>query len=95
MRIDLRGVISVAPENTALRYSTSAVLDAYEVLRQLVDDSASLASSLILVLADTNFVDGKSNRSLDAYTALKMRIWDDVKAKRRDNPLAPTVIING
>ena len=67
--------------------ATSAVLDAYEVLRQLVDDAASLASSLILVLADTSFIDGKSNRSLDAYTALKMRIWDDVKAKRRDNPL--------
>ena len=34
-------------------------------------------------------------RSLDAYLALKMRIWADVRPEGRDNPLAPLVRLAG
>jgi hypothetical protein len=32
-------------------------------------------------------------RSLDAYLALKMRIWSEVRPEGRDNPLAPLVVL--
>ena len=74
-----------------LRYSTNAVMDAFEVLRQLIDDADLFEGLLVVVLADESFVEGDPRRSLDAYDALKMRIWPDVHAKGRDNPLAPLV----
>jgi hypothetical protein len=69
-------------------------MDAYEVLRQLVDDSDMFERLLVTVLADREFIGGDRKRSVDAYTALKMRIWDDVRARERDNPLAPMVILH-
>lgn len=76
-----------------LRYSTSAVMDTFEVLRQLIDDADLFEGILITVLANEAFVDGDSKRSLEVYDALKMRIWPDVHARERDNPLAPLVRI--
>lgn len=93
--IDIRQLTrtaSMVPEG--VRYSSGAVMDAYEVLRQLVDDSDAFESFLVTVLADRAFIDGDRKRSVDAYTALKMRIWDDVRAKERDNPLAPMVVLS-
>jgi hypothetical protein len=73
-----------------LSYTTAAMLDAYEVLRQLIDDSDALEGCLILVTAGSAF-DGEGPRAVGKYSALKLRIWDDVKARDRDNPLAPLV----
>jgi hypothetical protein len=60
-------------------------------LRQLVDDAERMEGLFLVVLADEAFVDGDPRRSIDAYVALKMRIWADVQARGRDNPLAPLV----
>jgi hypothetical protein len=78
-----------------MRYSPSAVMDAYEVLRQLVDDADLFERLLLVVTADHAFIGEDRKRSVDAYVALKMRIWDDVRARSRDNPLAPMVVIRG
>lgn len=74
-----------------LKYSPSAIMDAFEVLRQLIDDAEVFEGLFVIVMADDNFVNGDTKRSIDAYTALKMRIWPDVHALHRDNPLAPLV----
>jgi hypothetical protein len=74
-----------------VRYSPAAVMDAYEVLRQLVDDADRMEGLQLIVLADETFLDGDPRRSIEAYVALKMRIYDDVRARGRDNPLAPLV----
>lgn len=74
-------------------YTSGAVMDAYEVLRQLVDDADLFERLFVLVFADQVFIGDDRKRSVDAYTALKMRIWDDVRARAQDNPLAPMVII--
>jgi hypothetical protein len=74
-----------------LRYSPAAVMDGFEVLRQLIDDAEHFAGLLLVVLADEALLGDDPKRSLGAYHALKMRIWDDVRAAHRDNPLAPLV----
>jgi len=76
-----------------MRYTSGAVMDAYEVLRQLVDDADLFERFFVVVFADDAFICNDRKRSVDAYTALKMRIWDDVRARAQDNPLAPMVII--
>jgi hypothetical protein len=78
-----------------VRYSPSAVMDAYEVLRQLVDDADLFERLLLVVIADQAFIGEDRKRSIDAYAALKMRIWDDVRARTQDNPLAPLVVVRG
>jgi hypothetical protein len=76
-----------------IRYSPAAVMDSYEVLRQLVDDTERMEGLILVVFADSEFIDGDPKRSIDAYTALKMRVWADVHARMRDNPLAPLVLL--
>lgn len=78
-----------------LRYSPAAVMDGFEVLRQLIDDTEHFAGPMLVVLADDSLTGEDRKRSLDAYLALKMRIWDDVRPEGRDNPLAPLVRLAG
>lgn len=61
------------------------------MLRQLIDEADHLEGLLLVVLADAGFLEGDPRRSIDSYPALKMRIWDDVRARQRDNPLSPLV----
>jgi hypothetical protein len=78
-----------------LRYSLAAMMDGFEVLRQLIDDAEQFVGLLVVVLADDGLVIDGSKRSVGAYQALKMRIWDDVRPEGRDNPLAPLVRLAG
>jgi hypothetical protein len=66
-------------------------MDGFEVLRQLIDDTEHFAGLMLVVLADETLIEEGSKRSVGAYQALKMRIWDDVRPEGRDNPLAPLV----
>jgi hypothetical protein len=78
-----------------LRYSPAAVMDGFEVLRQLIDDIEHFAGLMLVVLADEALIGDDPKRSVGAYQALKMRIWDDVRPEGRDNPLAPLVRLAG
>lgn len=84
-----------AAVGNGLRYSPAAVIDGFEVLRQLIDDAEHFAGLLLVVLADEVLIGGDPKRSVGAYQALKMRIWDDVRPEGRDNPLAPLVRLTG
>jgi hypothetical protein len=75
----------------ALRYSPAAVMDAYEVLRQLIDDTESFKGLFVAVLVDPSFRDEDSNRGVTAYRALKERIWPDVHPRAHENPLTPLI----
>ncbi|MGH9086976.1 MAG: BREX system ATP-binding domain-containing protein [Acidimicrobiales bacterium] len=68
-------------------YTRAALLDAYEVLRQLVDNTDELANCFVAVVASPAFVTD-AHRGLDAYQALKMRIVDEVRDRHRDNPFS-------
>ena len=76
-----------------LVYTPAAVMDCYEVLRQLIDDVEHFPGLFVAALADDAFLSDDPKRSLSQYTALQMRIWDDVRPQGGDNPLAPLVRI--
>jgi hypothetical protein len=92
LTLDIRRLaLALPPGADGVRYSPAAVMDAYEVLRQLIDEADHLEGLLVVVLADADFVEGDPRRSVDSYPALKMRVWDDVRPRQRDNPLSPLV----
>lgn len=72
----------------ALYYSTTAVLDCYEVLRQFIDGTDESDFCFTAVLAPVRFLEEGDRRSVSAYEALKLRIWDEVHDKVHVNPLA-------
>ncbi|MBS3937129.1 MAG: DUF2791 family P-loop domain-containing protein [Peptococcaceae bacterium] len=71
-------------------YSTPAVLDAYELLRQFIDGTDEMEGLLVIVLAPKEFL-SDDKRGLRGYDALKLRIWDEVKDRQRQNPMASMV----
>lgn len=75
---------------TSLNYSSSAVMDAYEMLRQFIDGSDDLEGLLVVVVTSQAFLSNQ-RLGLNRYEALKLRIWDDVRDKTRQNPFAPMV----
>ena len=77
-------------ERDGLYYTKAAVLDAYELLRQLVDNTDELARCCIVVIAAAEFLTD-DNRGLSAYQALKLRIYDEVRDRARDNPYSSLV----
>ena len=79
----------VEPDRT-FYYSPTAVLDLYDMLRQFIDTSDELEGFMMVVQAPTEFLTD-ARRGVDRYEALKHRIWDDVRDKHRQNPLAPLV----
>ncbi len=76
-----------------LYYSTAAVLDGYEVLRQFVDVTDELEHGLIAVVAPMVAVLSKDQnpRAVEVYPALRFRIADEVRDRNRVNPLASLV----
>ncbi len=90
--LDIRQVLhAVTAPADGLRYTPAAVIDAFEVLRQLIDDGEAFQGLFAIVLADDALTGEDPKRSLTAYLALKMRVADDVRAIGRDNPLAALV----
>jgi hypothetical protein len=80
-------------EREGLYYSKAMVIDAYEVLRQLVDATDDLAATLVAVVAPLDFVTDET-RGLTSYTALQLRVADEVRDRRRVNPFAALVRLN-
>lgn len=71
-------------------YTKAALLDAYEVLRQLVDNTDEMSHLVVAVVASPAFLTD-TVRGLDAYQALKLRVFDEVRDAVRDNPLSSLV----
>ena len=77
-------------ERHGLYYTKAALLDGYELLRQLVDNTDELAHCCVVVVAAPEFT-SDTTRGVDAYQALKLRIHDDVRDRNRDNPYASLI----
>jgi P-loop Domain of unknown function (DUF2791) len=75
---------------TGVYYSKAAVLDAYEVLRQFIDATDELRGVLILAVAPPELMTDET-RGLPAYSALHLRVADEVRDRRRANPFAALV----
>jgi hypothetical protein len=74
------------------RYSKSAALDMWETLRQFVDGTDDMSGGLFVFLVGREFVED-DERGLRGYNALNLRLTDDVRDRRRPNPLAAMVRI--
>ncbi len=89
--LDLRQLSRGGAADGALRYSPAAVMDTYEVLREIIDDAEHLPGLFVAVLADADLATGDPRRALGQYAALQMRVWPDVRPGDRQNPVAPLV----
>lgn len=78
------------PERTGIYYSKMAVLDAYELLRQLIDATDDLVGLLVVAVVPPELVTDE-NRGLPSYAALQLRVADEVRDRRRANPYASLV----
>ena len=77
-------------ERNGLYYTKASLLDGYELLRQLVDNTDELAHCCVVVVAGPEFITDPV-RGVDAYQALKLRIYDDVRDRNRDNPYSSLI----
>lgn len=77
-------------ERQGLYYTKAALLDGYELLRQLVDNTDELSHCCVVVLVAPEFT-SDANRGVDAYQALKLRIYDEVRDRNRDNPYSSLI----
>jgi len=78
------------PERTGFYYSKAAVLDAYELLRQLIDATDDLVGMLVVAVVPPELVSDEK-RGLPSYSALQLRVADEVRDRRRTNPFASLV----
>jgi hypothetical protein len=74
----------------SLYYSAAAVLDAYELLRQLIDATDELEYCFVCVVAAPEFLSDE-RRGMTSYHALNLRLADEVHDRYRPNPLAALV----
>ena len=79
-----------ADRGAGFYYSSGALTEVYEVLRQLIDSSASFQGTMIAISAPSDFLSDEK-RGVDRYQALKMRIFDDARNRGRQNILAPLI----
>jgi len=81
-----------ATADGSLSFSSSATMDLFELLRQFIDSADEMEGLLMVVLAPQEFLTD-ARRGVDRYEALKLRVWDDIRPKYRQNPLASLVRI--
>jgi len=81
-------------DRSGVYYTRAALLDAYELLRQLVDNTDELSHCCVVVVAAPELLTD-ANRGIDAYQALKLRIHDEVRDRNRDNPFSSLVRLGG
>jgi hypothetical protein len=79
-----------AEARSGFYYSKAAVLDAYEVLRQFIDATDELRGVLVIAVVPPELMTDEA-RGLPAYTALQLRVADEVRDRRRANPFAALV----
>lgn len=77
-------------QRSGVYYSKAAVLDAFEVLRQLIDATDELRGMLVVAVLPPELVTDEG-RGLPAYSALQLRVADEVRDRRRANPFAALV----
>ena len=81
-----------ADPTQGLRFTKSATLEVYEVVRQFIDGTDEMVGTMLVFLTGTEFLTDEQ-RGMRAYDALRLRLYDDVRDKSRPNPLSPMVTL--
>ena len=96
LRLDLDRLAVARRPPAGLRdgfyYAKAATLDAYELVRQLIDAIDEIAGLFVAVQVPAALVHDET-RGLPAYTALQLRVAEEVRDRRRTNPYASLVRI--
>ncbi len=79
-----------AEQRDGFYYSKPATLDAYELLRQLIDATDDLVGLFVAVMLPPELVTDET-RGLPAYSALHLRVADEVRDRNRSNPYAALI----
>lgn len=82
------------PTDGSFTFTPSSTMDLFELLRQFLDAADETEGLLMVVLAPQEFLTD-ARRGVDRYEALKLRVWDDIRPKHLQNPLASLVRIQG
>ena len=89
---DSRLTLRRNPRDGLRFYSRPAVMDHYELLRELVDGTDRLDGFFMVVLANEDFlVDDPRGKGVSIYRALLGRIGDEVQDPNQANPLSTLV----
>ena len=81
-----------ADPNQGRRFSKSATLEVYEVVRQFIDGTDEMEGTMLVFLTGPEFlIDGV--RGMKSYGALRLRLYADVLDRSRPNPLSPMVTL--
>ena len=81
-----------ADPNQGLKFSKSATLEVYEVVRQFIDGTDEMEGTMLVFLTGPEFlIDGV--RGMKSYGALRLRLYADVLDRSRPNPLSPMVTL--
>ncbi len=97
--IDLQALLAARPaqelgQPLALHYSRSALLDAYEVIRQFIDQTDDVTHCLICAVAPQE-IETDERRSIFKYYALQSRLVSEVHDVERQDLLASMVRLDG
>ena len=71
-------------------YTRPSVMDHYELLREFIDGTDRMNSSLMVVLTDPDFLN-EEGRGYGIYQALRGRIADEVRDRTLANPMSSLV----
>jgi hypothetical protein len=94
--IDLRAVTASRRVPDTNFYTKAGLLDAYELLRQFIDDTDDLSGTLLVVTGDEDLLaTDDHSRGVGAYRALMNRVFDEVRDRRRVNPMGTLVRLGG
>ena len=89
---DNRVTLRRNPRDGLRFYTRSAVMDHYELLRELIDGTDRLEGLLLVVLNGEDFLDDDiRGKGFSIYQALMSRIADEVRSRSQANPLATLV----
>ena len=89
---DSRLTLRRNPKDGLRFYSRAAVMDHYELLRELIDSTDRLEGLFLVVLAGPDFLDPDDRgKGYSIYQALMGRIADEVRARTQANPMSTLV----
>ena len=89
---DSRITLRRNPRDGLRFYARSAVMDHYELLRELIDGADRLDGLMMVVMAGDEFLDDDiRGKGFSIYQALRSRIADEVRSRTQANPLATLV----
>lgn len=94
--LDLSALLDVSPKGASdkapsLRYSRNALLDAYEALRQFIDETDEITHCLICASVPSGIITDEKRSIVNQYYALHNRLVNEAHDRDRENPLAAMV----